>query len=68
MFITLGQRVLIEKLLQTMSLPQASGVTDIKQHYFIPLFLFFFPLLPSTGKTDSPAEKVIIKKLIIVSV
>lgn len=34
MFITLGQRVLMEKLLQTMSSPQGNRVVDTKQYCF----------------------------------
>lgn len=45
MFIALGQRVLMEKLLQTMSSPQGNRAADTKQHYCFLLSLaslFFF--------------------------
>lgn len=39
MFITLGQRVLMEKLLQSMSSPQGNRIVDRKQQYFFILSL-----------------------------
>lgn len=57
MFITLGQRVLMEKLLQSMSSPQGNRVVDRKQQYLFILsrqqFLCSFSLRQKQEKSYS---------------